>query len=257
MGAISLGPTQVGIDAAGNATIAWPVRSSQTDPARLVARRKPVGGPREATFQVSRGGDDVGTFAQVIERTGRGTYAYRVAYDFDDPFVTSRVLRQQIVGGPLVQVWSKDATRDLSIAADGGRLRVVWIEQADDAAAEVAMTQAFNPMEGAPVEIADAPEDPNSTGVAINRYGVGVLTVGKGFRSSDERAPTARAHHVTAGSVGPGDWIDEENPHWDNYMGASKPVLGPGREYFIGNNSAFGLPAGYIGFLLVFRGTLP
>ena len=46
------------------------------DPARLVARRKPVSGPAGATFQVSRAGDNVGSFDQIIERTGRRTYAY-------------------------------------------------------------------------------------------------------------------------------------------------------------------------------------
>ncbi len=76
MGALGIGPTRVGIDAAGNVTVVRTVTSSIFDPARLVARHKPVNGPAGATFQVSRAGDNVGSFDQIIERTGRRTYAY-------------------------------------------------------------------------------------------------------------------------------------------------------------------------------------
>jgi hypothetical protein len=145
MGVTSVGPTQVGIDSAGNATVARTVQASETSAARLVVRRKPVGGPVEAATQVSVGGDDVGEFSQVIERTGRRTYAYQVAHASNEPFAASRVLRQQTIGGPLGQVWSNDALLTPSIAADGGRLRVVWIEKPDPTQPEVVKTQAFSP----------------------------------------------------------------------------------------------------------------
>jgi hypothetical protein len=62
---------------------------------------------------------------------------------------------------------------------------------------------------------------------------------------------------VTAGGVGPGDWIDEANPNWDNLMYGAHPVLDAGKQYFIGVEGFFQLPAGSLGKLLVYRGPLP
>jgi hypothetical protein len=244
MGALGIGPTRVGIDAAGNVTLARIVQSDIFDPARLVARHKPVSGPAGATFQVSRAGDNVGSFDQIIERTGRRTYAYQGV-------AMSRVLRQQTIGGPLTQVWSNAASSVLGIAADGGRLRVVWIEQPDPNAPPATKTQAFNPAAGAPVTITDAPTNPLFTGVAINRYGVGVLAVGTGAHLPE----TTKVSPVTAGSVGPGDWLDDDGPNLDNVYGAH-PLLGAGTQYFIGLDGVYDGPSLKEVFL-VFHGQLP
>ena len=251
MGALGMASTRVGIDAAGNVTLARTVQSDIFDPARLVARRKPVSGPAGATFQVSRAGDNVGSFDQIIERTGRRTYAYQYGPPVQGQYAASRVLRQASIGGPLTQAWSNAASSMPSIAADGGRLRVVWIEQRDPNVPPATKTQAFNPTAGPPVTITDAPAGPAFTGVAINRYGVGVLAVGTGDRVPE----TTKVSAVTAGSVGPGDWLDDDGPNLDGIV-AAHPLLGAGTQYFIG------LDGGYDGpspteVLLVFHGQLP
>ena len=62
---------------------------------------------------------------------------------------------------------------------------------------------------------------------------------------------------MTATTLAAGDWIDEANPHWDNVMRSADPVLGAGKQYFIGVDSYFSLPAGELGRLLIYRGQLP
>ena len=254
VGPNSYGPTAVGIDSAGNVSIARTVRATATDPARLVTRVKQISGSMQPARQVSVSGEDVGSFEQVIERTGRQTYAYQVAHDNGQPYATSRILRQSTPGGALVPVWSNPASLLPSIAADGGRLRVIWVERPEETGPVAVKTQAFNPGAGTVQTLTDAPEEPVFTGAAIDRYGTGVVAVGKAF---GEPRPTTRAYPVTATTLAAGDWIDEANPHWDNIMRSADPVLGAGKQYFIDVDSYFSLPAGELGRLLIYRGQLP
>ncbi len=151
----------------------------------------------------------------------------------------------------MTQVWSNAASSMPSIAADGGRLRVVWIEQPDPNVPAITKTQAFNPTAGSPVTLTDAPTGPAFTGFAINRYGVGVLAVGTGDRVPE----TTKVSPVTAGSVGPGDWLDDDGPNLDGIVGAH-PLLGAGTQYFIGLDGVYDGPS-LTEVLLVFHGQLP
>jgi hypothetical protein len=235
--------TRVGIDSYGNVTVARTVTSSGSTTHRLLTRRKPLSGGWQAQHQVSGAGQSVRWHDMVIEPTGRETLAYQLVNSTSPRYGDSYVLRQASVGSGLGQVWHQTASSPPSIAAAGGRLRVVWatISGTDPAHG---FTRAFNPTAGPVRDLGSDPAD--VTAVTINKYGAGVVATGAGSHGV--------VHPVTPASLGAAQPID---PTADEIV-ALHPVLGAAPEFFVGadTQTAFGSGPGFFETLQVFRGSL-
>ncbi len=235
--------TRVGIDGHGNVTVARTVTSTGSTTHRLLTRRKPLSGGWQAQHQVSGPGQSVRWHDMVIEPTGRQTHAYQLANSTSPRFGDSYVLRQASVGSGLGRVWHQTASSPPSIAAAGGRLRVVWatVSGADPAHG---LTQAFNPTAGPVRDLGSDRAD--VTGVTINKYGAGVVATGA--------VSHGVMHSVTPTGLGAAQPID---PAVDEIV-ALHPVLGAGPEFFVGVDTltAYGTGFGSFDSLHVFRGSL-
>jgi hypothetical protein len=206
----------------------------------MLTRRKPVSGGWQAQNQVSVAGQSVRWLDMVIEPTGRETIAYQLFAAQSERYGPSYVRRQASVGGALGQVWQQAASSPPSIAAAGGRLRVVW-SIAPDPGLALGYTQAFIPA-AQPVRALN--EATNLiTGVSINKYGQGVAMTGYRY--------DALAYPVTDTSVGAGAPMDTQQQH----VAGLAPVLGAGREYFVGVQTFTELP--FEESLEVFRAQRP
>ena len=246
--------TDVGIDSAGNVTVARTVESANGDPVRLLTRRKPWNHPWEAVSQVSATGQNVRWFDQIIERTGRRTYAYQDGSEGAPGDAPSYVLRQSVVGGPLQQVWQKSASSAPAIAADAGRLRISWGEQTNSTEPPVVMTQAFNPAATPPVQLTGLPQGAGNAQIAINRQGTGVLAA-TGTQDPDDPHPRVRVYSFTPTSVSGPTWLDKDSPIREDFVDGVDLALGVGQEFFAAFSVSDEAPATPTYTLRIFRGT--
>lgn len=106
----------------------------------------------------------------LVETTGRQTMVLN-----DD--TDARILRQETLGGPFVQVWKKDGV-SVDAAVGGARLRVVWRDQDPGQAPtpSPAWTQVVRPQTQAPEALAAA----SAVDVAMDKLGIGVVIYSDG-----------------------------------------------------------------------------
>jgi len=221
VGGLTDGQTDVGIDSYGNVTVSRTVTSSGSTTQRLLTRHKPVSGGWQAPHQVSGAGQSVRWHDVVIEPTGRETIAYQLVNPASDSFGDSYVLRQASAGGALGQVWHQNTSSLPSIAAAGGRLRVVWAT-VTPGTTPLGFTRAFNPSAGPVQELGDEPA--GLSGVAMDKYGAGVVV------TADTNSVNLVARPVTATTLGAGRAMQAA----EEQCVAVHPALGAGSQYFVG-----------------------
>jgi hypothetical protein len=215
--------TRVGIDSSGNVTVARTVTSGGSATHRLLTRRKPINGAWQSQLQVSGATRSVRWSDLVIEPTGRESIAYQLVNDTSDTYGDSYLLHQGSVDSALGQVWHQPAASTPSIAAAGGRLRVVWATETGTDPA-VAHTQGFNPAAGPVQDLSGEPA--GLTGVAVDKYGVGVVATA----STDPTDNDAVVRPVTANGLGAGQSLAPVGDQNEALL----PALGAGSDYFVG-----------------------